>query len=65
MKEVIIWSIIFWLVLNLSVTFSVSSADTATGTCNTDFNRRIEYLVPGHVFGCWLFEDLKEEKAGQ
>lgn len=57
--EIILSVIIGYLILNIIFAFSISPTEVATGKCNKEVNRRIEYVFWGYTFGCWLFEDIK------
>lgn len=63
--SVFVNGIIMWLLLN---TWPVLVSAIDNKNCNTEFNRRIEYVFPGNIVGCWAFKDrtalkLKMEEA--
>lgn len=44
---------------------SVGAADSFLNKCDHEFNRRIEYVFPGHYLGCWLFVDIKHSEKSK
>jgi hypothetical protein len=56
----------FVLVMAISI-FSVllASGSAIHGKCNTSFNRKIEYLLPFHAYGCWLLESELEKQESE
>ncbi len=49
-----------WVVFNIILAV-VLTASLTNNDCNTNFNRRIEYILPAHVVMCWLAEDLTKD----